>query len=221
MDLIGYPLAISTTIASAVVLDAGAPLTSALAPLNSAVPVIYAYDSRRPQEPWLVFGAVSGTTARKLVNTLGAFEYGQGYQVYATRPVTLLMTASASRGVATSNPSHPVVLNAPELQTPPAVFVSDQLSVKSPAGLVVTAAGVRCSNTRLAATGQNTQTIIIVHAGEGANARCFTAGTSLHFELKRIDGRRYTADAEWDNRRIQELNFTEERGTFGYESAVE
>ena len=92
---IGYPLVDGSAITNAVTLSAGQSLTDvraplALQPITTVLSAIYQYDpdTGRPDEPWLVYGPVSGTT--DIIATLDEFAYAQGYLIYATQPITLL-----------------------------------------------------------------------------------------------------------------------------------
>jgi hypothetical protein len=79
------------------------PVSQALQSIDSYYRVLYGYDAGRAADPWRVYGKVetTSTPAPEWVNDLATLEYGKGYWIYATQPVTWYlkseMTAQAAR----------------------------------------------------------------------------------------------------------------------------
>ena len=216
---IGYPLAASSAISQAVALSAGLSITDArapltLLPLTTTLSAVYHFEAGAGslQEAWLVYGPVSGTgNVHSPVSTLTHFEFAQGYQIFATQPITLLLTARSGAGDDAVYDWNTVVLNSPVLQIPPAVFVADfPGSTQAPQVAIAATVARQPCTPEISVRADGTRAdryIIIVYANDPANLQCFAAGAKLGFEFK-IDNQRYFAKALWDNTLIQNLKFT-------------
>lgn len=206
---IGYPLAVSAGVSNTAALDASDVLT----PLESVVTAIYRYDASNSEEAWSFYGPISGTKVSAVLDTIEVFDFGQGYQIYATEPITLLMSAPAIEVTASLGGPPPVTLNASRLQAPPSVFVATLPSGDSPAldTIQVSMGREQCNNSIVTSRnrGDADSVIITVHAIASTPPPCFTPGSELLFEFN-DNGVHYSATADWDNQLIQELVFVAE-----------
>ena len=79
------------------------PVTQALLSINGTYSTVYGYLPEAPAHPWKVYD----TAAPGWVNDLQTLEFGRGYWINVTRPITLYLGGDASRTPASSVPNPP------------------------------------------------------------------------------------------------------------------
>lgn len=168
-------------------LDASGVIT----PLESVVTAIYRYDASNSEELWSFHGPISGTEESAVLDTIEVFDFGQGYQIYVTEPITLLMTAPITEVTASVGGPPPVTLNAPLSAFVATLPFGESSAIES---IQISADGERCNNRIVTSPKWDDadSLIITVYAIGSPPPPCFTPGSELLFEFN-DNGVRYRA----------------------------
>jgi hypothetical protein len=168
------------------------PVTEALASIDGRYTSIYNYEPAS-SSPWTLYDRTvvdQHPEFAGFVNNLTNLEFGRGYWLYATQPVTLYL------GVANAN------LRASSIQWPPATFYGWVIPTGSFAptmGTEVTAwiNGVQCGETTVAElNGQLAYKLQVISEGF-APGGCGADGRNVVFK---VGGQTMASDSVWDNR---------------------
>ncbi len=186
------------------------PAEQALASIAGHYSTVFAYDNRDSADPWKVFDA----SAEDWVNDLKSLEYGSGYWVNISTPITLQIKVASDAGGErpTLSMGSPNFSDALGRRNPPAVYYGTvQGSVGQPLapGQVITAEidDQQCGAGTVEPVGaeedpQRLQYVVKVVATElGAVRSCGMPGKEVNFKLGATA--LYPA-IEWDNRRPTE-----------------
>jgi len=185
------------------------PVRTALASIAENYSTVFTYDNRDSADPWKVFDA----SAPDWVNDLKTLEYGNGYWVNVSVPITLqIKVASDSGGERpTLSVATPTFSDALGRRNPPGVYYGTIQGVTDPtlAGRAFTAEidGQPCGagNVLPADTDQgnaNLRYVVKVLAAEFGTAQvCGLPGNDVQFKL---GGQALYPSIPWDNRRPTE-----------------
>ncbi|MEZ4869924.1 MAG: FG-GAP-like repeat-containing protein [Caldilineaceae bacterium] len=166
-------------------------VSSALASIDDKYSVVFGYDSAAENaDSWRVYGP----KAPAWVNDLTAFEFGKGYWIYATEPITLFLKGA----------EQPALRTAASNFAPPATYY---IAATSQMTIAATIDGKSCGHIE-DATGPQGSLLgyrIKVAADDGGEFDgCGTLGRMVHFS---VDGPSPTTPLQvslpWDNRIVQ------------------
>ncbi|MGB0384928.1 MAG: FG-GAP repeat domain-containing protein [Ardenticatenaceae bacterium] len=181
-NLFAYPVQTTRTI------------SDALQSINGYYSTLYGYDGSTPDDPWRVYDS----SAESWVNTLHQLEYGQGYWIYLTQPITLALpidTTSTSR-------------RAASLMSPPATYYGVISNDQIQASTTVTAwvGDVQCGQTQTrtidpsTSSGHRTQLVYAINVwSEAQKAGCGAPGRTVTFQ---IGTQPMSTTATWDNSQV-------------------
>ena len=185
------------------------PVRTALASIAGHYSTVFTYDNRDSADPWKVFDA----SAPDWVNDLKTLEYGSGYWVNVSVPITLqIKVASDSGGERpTLSLATPTFSDALGRRNPPGVYYGTIQGVTDPtlAGRAFTAEidGQPCGtgNVLPADAGQGNAdlryVVKVVAAELGTAQVCGLPGKDVQFKL---GGQALYPSIPWDNRRPTE-----------------
>ena len=166
-NLVGFPL-----------LDSQ-PITEALASIDGFYTTVYGYDAFDSADPWKMYDATVPSNYHALVNDLTEMEFGSGYWIYATMPVTWVLTSPDNR--------------APEqtltMLPPPATYyglVQGGGSFTPMPGQIVEAfvGGTLCGQGQtVAMPDSSTAYVVHVSADGDGSPNCGTTGQSVTFTV--------------------------------------
>ena len=186
------------------------PVGQALASIAGRYSTVFTYDNRDTADPWKVFDA----NAPDWVNDLKTLEYGNGYWVNVSIPITLQIKVAPDTGGErpTLAMAAPTLSDALGRRNPPGVYYGTIQNVGGqtrPASRVITAEidGQQCgTGTILPASvgrgsGELRYIVKVVAAELGAARGCGLPGKNVTFKL---DGKELLPAVPWDNRRPTE-----------------
>jgi hypothetical protein len=172
------------------------PVITALQSISGTYGMVYAYEPGDLSDPWKLFAP----DVPAWVNDLDYLEFGHGYWISATQPITLHLRGTDYGSLDTSGSAIP---------QPPATFygqVESSLGFTPAAGMTMTAwiDGHLCGQTVLTdVTGYGVAYTVDVMAGDsGTYAGCGGAGREIVFQ---VNGREMVPRALWSNDWVQEL----------------
>jgi hypothetical protein len=184
--LIAYPIAGSR------------PVTEALQSIAPYYATVVGYDGNDPANPWKVFD----TKALPWVNDLKDLQFGQGYWISVTQPVTLQLDVSPGAPISDTTASGVAMGNTLGNRTPPAVYY----------GTVTAAPGITTGMPISASVGEmlcgraliqeEMRYVIKVLAADAPDASgCGAPGRQVTFST--AGDQDLDPPAPWDNRRPQ------------------
>lgn len=200
-NLVGYPLP-TPDLASRVA------VSESLNAIAGHYSIVYGFDPAQPSEPWQVFDPNTPAWA----SSLGALDFGRGYLLYVTEPVTL----SLSGGFSANTPYTMTKLalagaktQAPEWETPPAHYYisitrTSERTFSDDALLTAWVNGDLCGQGllhRLVASESFTATIAVPGADVENPPACQGEGKEVEFRL----GEAVIGSQLWDNTQVQEI----------------
>ena len=175
-NLFAYPVQTTRTI------------SNALQSIDGYYSTLYGYDGNNSANPWLVYD----TNADSWVNTLQQLEYGQGYWIYVTEPITLSLPVDTT-ATSTSRRTNRLI-------SPPATYYGVVNDEQAQASMPVTAwiNGTECGQgeTRLV-NGTLMYSITVWEAGQKAG--CGTIGDIITFK---VGSQTMTTSVRWDNSQV-------------------
>jgi hypothetical protein len=191
-QLVAYPIPEKRPVAQA--------LESILPSQPGDYTTVYGYDSHNQDNPWRVYDTASPSWA----NDLKELEFGRGYWVAVSRPVTLQLGIPS-----TPIRDAPVPDSLGQLSqlTPPATYYGDVTGAAGDeveaAGLVAAIDGAECGQGKFTrdASGRLHFTIKVAAADESA-AGCGAPGRQIEF---RTSGDRVLGTQMWDNKRPEKI----------------
>ncbi len=162
------------------------PVAEALESIRDAGPTVYAYDSTDTENPWRVYDA-----AAPEASDLQQLEFGRGYWIRVTRPVTIQFAIPALAAAPA-----PLQGNAPEISllTPPATFYG---TIAAPPGgtvpqdavVVAKVSGLECGRGRTKPDGKGGISYVVkVAAATASQPSCGAPGRRVVLET--ASGRR-------------------------------
>jgi hypothetical protein len=182
------------------------PVAEALAAIEGQYTTVYGYDSQDPANPWKVYSV----SAPDWVNDLKTLDFGRGYWINTSAPLTLqLKVATGTPGVQTSRPVGPAMTEATGRRPPPAIYygaVKPGLAFEPQPGMPVTAwiGGKMCGEGVASSDGAGGIRYLIEAAAADAtlDAACGAPGRTVTFKV----GTQAMAPlVPWDNSKPQEL----------------
>jgi subtilisin-like proprotein convertase family protein len=170
------------------------PVTEALLSISGYYTTVYGYDATDSTDPWRVYDV----SVPAYVNTLTDLEYGHGYWINVSQPITIHLPAD----------SETLLTSANIPPSPPATFyglVADQPGAPASAGVAVRAwvNGKQCGQgqTQLIG-GQVVYAIHVLANGAGQASGCSQLGQLISFQ---VGSQMVTTTAPWDNRQLWHL----------------
>lgn len=170
-------------------------MATALRSISGAYGIVYGYVATDATAPWRIYAA--GVPA--WVNDLDSLEFGHGYWINMTQPITLHLRGADYGALDTAATTIPL---------PPATFYGrvESGSRFTPApGMTLTAGidGHLCGQTELTdVAGYGVAYAVDVMADDGAYPGCGAAGREVTFQ---VDGQAMAATAAWNNDWVWEL----------------
>jgi hypothetical protein len=193
-NLFSYPIESSRTV------------TEALKSIENEYTLVYGYDATDPANPWRLHARTVFEPYNTLVNSLDRLEFGQGYWIYTTRPITMSLKGGTDEQQPGSN------LAQETAPTPPATyfgFVEPAAGFDPVPGMPVTAMvdGVVCAHATLEPVGNTLGFVVHVPAAQSGSQEpgvgCGTPGRVVTFAVST-----YTlpVQATWDNSKLHNLS---------------
>jgi hypothetical protein len=185
-NLVSYPL------------PGSQPVTAALRSISGTYAIVYGYVVTDTADPW----RVHGVGAPPYVNRLHRLQFGQGYWISVTRPITWYL------GQDSDPPAAGDVQAAQSVESPPATFYGPLLAGQGftpTAGMAMSArvGGKLCGQGRTVESGGEVVYSIHVSAdGPGGTSGCGEPGMYVTFK---VGSRAYGPAAAWDSNRLWEI----------------
>jgi hypothetical protein len=173
------------------------PVTEALQSIDGYYATVYGYDGLDPADPWKVYDV----TVPDWVNELAQFEFGRGYWISVTQPITLYLKGGESEGVARE-------ADLLSMGSPPATYygvVEGGEGLEPEPGMSLTAQveGHLCGQSLTQGVGdQVVYSVNVLADGPGGAAGCGELGQTVTFK---VSARPMIPTAAWDDRRVWEL----------------
>ncbi len=203
-NLVGYPLPTHDV--------ASRPsISESLQTLGGQYSVVYAFDASQPSAPWQVYDPDAAPWA----NSLGALEFGQGYLIHVSAPVTLSLAGGFESVVpytttlASADAFNALKTSAPDFGLPPAFYFTSitrtaELTFADDAALIAKVDGKVCGESplhRIAATDAFTTTIAVPDANAVDPTGCRGKGKKVEFRLAGV----LIGAENWANTQVQEI----------------
>jgi hypothetical protein len=165
------------------------PVVEALRSISGTYSTVYGYDSANRSDPWQVFDA----SAPEWVNDLTQLEFGRGYWINVSQPVTLQLQVASGEPVSGTAAVAAALTNPVSRRTPPAVYYGTLPAAMSDP-ITAWIDGKRCGLGRVVLEEQS-YVIKVDAADEGATAGCGAPGKRVTFKL----GETEVSTVDWDN----------------------
>lgn len=185
-NLVGYPLHVSQ------------PVTEALSSIDGFYTTVYGYDAFDTVDPWRMYDATVPPNFHSLVNDLTTMEFAEGYWIYATQPVTWVLTSFDER-----TPNQTI-----SMLPPPATYYGVVQDGGAMAGQTVeaTIGGVSCGNSDTVAMPDSSIAYVVHVAAAGDTALdCGTTGAPVIFS---VDSMLMTPFTPWDSTQAHQITLT-------------
>jgi hypothetical protein len=189
------------------------PVAEALASIDGKYTTVYGYDTQDPENPWKIYS----NTAPAWVSDLERLEYGQGYWINTTQPITLeLATPGAITETQAARPALPDIgENAAGRRPPPAIYygkVNPTPGDTPQAETRVTAwiGGRACGEGTTSTDDDGSiRYVIAVHAADASQGLgCGVPGRRVDFKVGDQAMKSDPSPIFWDNRQPNAVNLT-------------
>jgi len=186
-------------------IPADQPVIDALRSISGTYTTVYGYNSANPSDPWQVYDVRTPQWA----NDLDKLEFGRGYWINVSRPITLQLQVAGGAPFSRTVAAAAALSQPVSRRTPPAVYYG-----ALPAGAVdlqVTAwiDGKLCGQGRVL-SGEARYLVKVDGADEGPTAGCGAPGKQVSLLLNDAPA----TTAPWDNTAPVRVDLTEHGAAF-------